>query len=265
MAISWNSFLHRVVALCVVVFSCLMIVNMFYLSICMDVRRWCLVVFKFFLFMLLYFPANVTAQPSEFSDSSSVCSGVVSVVEDVDGNIYNVVEIGEQKWMKENLCVSRYNDGVQIAVFSDSLNNFRGRYCAEKVVFYDWDAVHTGKLCPLGWHVPSDEEWSKMETYLGGMNVAGGKLKECGHRNWQEPNVDASDLYAFSAIATGFWEEDRVKGLKEGSIWWTSSPYNGNPSFAWVRSIYNSGAIIYKVSAPKKLGFAVRCIKNANE
>ncbi len=126
-------------------------------------------------------------------------------VTDIDSNIYKTVKIGTQTWMAENLKTTKLNDGSPIPLATvegnewaehtvgslttpeygwlyDSAMVYKDRYGA----FYNGYAVTTGKLCPAGWHVPSDKEWSTLITYLGGEEVAGGKLREPGTINWNE-------------------------------------------------------------------------------
>ncbi len=111
-------------------------------------------------------------------------------VNDIDGNTYNKVRIGSQIWMGENLKTTRLNDGMEVPNVTDTLawSEMKGMgYCwynndvANKNIYgalYNWFTVNTSQLCPAGWHVPTDADWSTLETYLGGRSVAGGKLGE---------------------------------------------------------------------------------------
>ena len=113
-------------------------------------------------------------------------------VTDVDGNVYHTLKIGSQVWMVENLKTTRYNDSTEITMIEDSTlwNHLTEPACCwmdndlnNKEPYgglYNWYAVNTGKLCPDGWHVPTNEEWTELIDYLGGIQVAGGKLKEAG-------------------------------------------------------------------------------------
>ena len=116
-------------------------------------------------------------------------------INDIDGNAYNKVTIGRQTWLVENLRTTKYNDGTLIPLVQDNTawsNLITPGYCwfdndevANKNPYgalYNWYAVNTGKLCPSGWHVPTDTEWTTLIDNLGGLDVAGGKLKEirCG-------------------------------------------------------------------------------------
>ena len=113
-----------------------------------------------------------------------------ATVADIDGNIYNTVKIGNQAWMAENLKTTKYNNGTEIPLIVDKPAweaLMTGGYCwynnedVNKNIYgalYNWYAVNTGNLCPIGWHVPSYNEWDILAAYLGGVDIAGGKLKE---------------------------------------------------------------------------------------
>jgi uncharacterized protein (TIGR02145 family) len=119
-----------------------------------------------------------------------------SIVTDKDGNVYHTITIGTQVWMVENLKTTKYNDGTDIPLVKDSatwanlttpgycwLYNDQTTYINTTGALYNWYAVNTGKLAPIGWHVPSDSDFIALTKYLGGENTAGGKLKEAGTVN----------------------------------------------------------------------------------
>ena len=101
-------------------------------------------------------------------------------MKDIDGNEYNTVTIGTQTWLKENLKVTKFNDGTPIPVVSDSAvwvnlttpgmcwyNNEKEKYTVNKyAALYNWYAVNSGKISPKGWHVPTDAEWTILLEYL---------------------------------------------------------------------------------------------------
>lgn len=110
-------------------------------------------------------------------------------VTDIDGNVYNTVEIGTQQWMAENLKVTS-NEGTAIPLVTDGIgwnnlttpgycwyNNDNTTYGDVYGALYNWYGVNAGNFCPVGWHVPTDAEWTVLNDYLGGSSVAGGKLK----------------------------------------------------------------------------------------
>ena len=138
-------------------------------------------------------------------------------VTDIDGNVYNTVTIGTQTWMKENLKTTKLNDGSDITQISD--NSIWGFYTSKAYCWYNNDkitykdtygaiynlsTVATRKLCPIGWHVPSDNEWSILAKNLGGANVAGAKLKESGTLHWTAPNSEATNGSGFTALPGGY-------------------------------------------------------------
>ena len=120
----------------------------------------------------------------------SLSAQTVSTVKDIDGNEYSTVVIGEQEWMAENLKTTRFNDGTRMPLVPDELkwnrtfspaytwyNNDKDKYKDAYGALYNWYAVNTEKLCPQGWHVPTEAEWSELTEYLTGKTIAGGKLK----------------------------------------------------------------------------------------
>lgn len=166
-----------------------------------------------------------------------------NIVTDIDGNVYNTVTIGTQVWMKENLKTTKYNDGTAIPLVIDSpdwsnlktpgytwniCGNNEDSIIAIYGALYNWYTVNTGKLCPTGWHVPSDNEWTTLITYLGGENVAGGKLK-AGTADWGSPNIGATNESGFTALPGGVcYADGDYSGIGGDGFWWSSSEYNTN-------------------------------------
>ena len=176
--------------------------------------------------------------------------------------------------MAENLKTTKFNDGTSIPIVFDgsSWRNLTTPACCwqnndpvRKVtygVLYNWYAVNTNKICPLGWHVPSDTEWTILTDYLGGENVAGGKLKESGFKHWNSPNTGATNETAFSAYPGGNRRDDNnavFDNLKEMGGWWTTA---FNEDLAVNRLIYDNKIIVQKSFYPKKYGLSVRCIQD---
>ena len=132
-------------------------------------------------------------------------------VTDFDGNVYKTVTIGTQTWMAENLMAERYNDGTWMPFVTnktvwDTLTtsgycwygNDKLKWAAIYGALYNWYTVNTGNLCPTGWHVPTDTEWTTLTDYLGGESVASPKLKETNTIHWNGP-VDSNET-GFSAL-----------------------------------------------------------------
>lgn len=195
---------------------------------------------------------------------------------DSEGNVYKTIIIGEQVWMAENLKATRFRDTNRIPNVTDNfswLNTTSPGYCwygndetSYKKLYgalYNWFAVNTGKLCPAGWHVPSEEEWLILTNYLGGEDLASGRLKEQGLLHWKSPNLGATNDYGFSALPGGF-----RTGLNTGSFramgyigWWWSQT-ESDISWARNRTIAFDAAEIAKGKALKRNGYSVRCVKD---
>jgi len=202
-------------------------------------------------------------------DSSS---NTASIVTDKDGNIYHTITIGKQVWMVENLKTTKYNDGTAIPLVTDSAtwaNLTTPGYCwyhndpsffNTTGALYNWYAVSTGKLCPTGWHVPSDSDFVALITYLGGANIAGGKLKEAGIANWQSPNTGANDTSKFAALPGGYRNNHGFYGLGANGSWWATTPV-GSTNAMYIYMDYQS-AVVQRINYLKIHGFSVRCIKN---
>ncbi|NOU19668.1 MAG: hypothetical protein HOO91_19090 [Bacteroidales bacterium] len=190
-----------------------------------------------------------------------------TTVTDIDGNVYHTVKIGSQVWMVENLRVTKYNDGSSIPNVTDNswLSLTTGAYCWYNNdqtfmnpygAMYNWYAVNTGKLAPIGWHVPTLAEWNTLSSYVGG---ACGALKEIGLTHWFSPNGDATNGTGFTAVPSG----SRVNvfvNMGYFSQWWSATQLNSTSSYEWTLR-YNDGAHFYSDNG-KAVGDAVRCIKD---
>jgi uncharacterized protein (TIGR02145 family) len=197
-------------------------------------------------------------------------------VTDIDGNVYHTIKIGTQVWMVENLNTTRYSNGDPIPEVADEaswISLSSGAYCDHNndpsfsVIYgklYNLYAVIDNRnIAPQGWHVASDTEWTTLITYLGGITVAGGKLKEAGITHWPSPNTDASNSSGFSALPGGY-RDDRGKfnTLASGN-WWSSSLYvESGVSGAWSRSMSYVNAGVVRFDAGPTYGQSVRCVKN---
>lgn len=202
-----------------------------------------------------------------------LASGMISVT-DIEGNTYRVIRIGSQLWMVEDLKTTTYNDGTPIPNVTDNgeWNNLTtGAYCwydndeaSYKDTYgalYNWYAVETDKLCPTGWHVPSDAEWNTLVTFLGGASLAGGKLKEAGTQHWASPNTGATNETGFTALPAG---DRRSHGefldIEYRCCWYTST--RANASNAYFRELVYNHSRIDRWGAPYLIGISVRCIQD---
>jgi uncharacterized protein (TIGR02145 family) len=195
-------------------------------------------------------------------------------VKDIDGNTYKTVKIGEQIWMAENLYTTKYNDSTDIPLVTDktSWNNLSTPgYCWYKNdaptykntygALYNWYTVNTNKLCPTGWHVPTDAEWISLTDYLGGENVAGGKLKESGTKHWLSPNTGATNEIGFTALPGGRRHDGTFNLIGYYGYWWSSTEYSIQ-TIAFYRSVSRNKEGVYYGNWNKKAGFCVRCMKD---
>jgi uncharacterized protein (TIGR02145 family) len=211
----------------------------------------------------------VTTDPA----SSVICfnSGLTyGSVTDIDGNTYKTVEIGAQTWMAENLKTTRYNDGTEIPLKLSSLlweDTTSLSYCYynnDSIVYgalYNWYTVNANDICPAGWHIPTDDEWTTLSSVLGGENVAGSKLKETGTTHWNSPNEGATNESGFTALAGGYRSASGTyNNIKRYGYFWTST---GNTSTdAFCRYIYYVFNTLNQSSSNKMSGLSVRCIKD---
>jgi uncharacterized protein (TIGR02145 family) len=169
-------------------------------------------------------------------------------VDSRDGKTYKAVKIGNQIWMAENL---NYDMGGSWC-YENSTSN-----CDKYGRLYTWEAAR--EACPPGWHLPSDSEWSSLTNYLGGEEVAGGKLKSTSL--WESPNTGATNSSGFTGLPGGVRVTDGSFGsLSYGGYWWSSSP--GVASSAWSRYMYYDDAYVSRFSSSKSYGFSVRCLKD---
>ncbi len=199
-------------------------------------------------------------------------------ITDIDGNIYNTVTIGTQVWMKENLKVTHYRNGDAIGNITDNTiwsNLTTGAYCwynndeaSNKPTYgalYNFYAVDNIKnLCPSGWHVPTHSEFTTLTDYLGGLTVAGGKLKESGYIHWLSPNTGADNISGFTALPSGTRSNDGTFfDIRSTGTWWSSTVSSTNPTiYAWRRGLGNNYANVGVIATNKELGFSVRCVKD---
>lgn len=193
---------------------------------------------------------------------------------DIDGNIYNIVTIGTQMWMQENLKATKLNDGTPIQLLSEDgswlgtnepafswYDNNESMYGETYGAMYNWYAVNTNMLCPDGWHVPTDVEWTILTDFLGGEETAGGKLRETGTEHWTTPNTDATNETGFTALPGGY----RSNGGPFYSIgsrgsWHTSTAEDA--TYVWRRDMQYNHARVDRWENNKNFGFSVRCIKD---
>ena len=192
---------------------------------------------------------------------------------DGDGNNYPVVQIGTQVWMAENLKATKYNDNSTIPLATGNIawaslsthaycwyNNDATTYKDNYGGLYNFYTVNAGNICPVGWHIPTDAEWSTLTTYLGGESVAGGKLKETSTMHWTDPNTGATDETGFASLPGGARNLDGTFGFIGGDgHWWSSSEDNTD---VWIRYMSNNYSGVARISVDKVYGLSVRCVRD---
>lgn len=200
-------------------------------------------------------------------------------VTDIDGNIYGTVVLGSQEWMTSNLKSLHFSNGDVIPHnFSQSawsgLNQSSGAdyYNNDPLtgatygVLYNWAAAsNINNVCPTGWHVPSNQEWTTLINFAGGSATAGGLLKERDTTHWNYPNFNATNSTGFTALPSGLRHNTGSNQfLNDFGFWWTSTQGTANTSFAYNVKMSYADEIVLQYESNQRGGFAIRCLKNAN-
>jgi uncharacterized protein (TIGR02145 family) len=189
--------------------------------------------------------------------------------------IYNTVQIGTQCWMAQNLNIGTRINGSQ----NQTNNSIIEKYCYNDLesncdvygALYQWDeamqyvtAERVKGICPSGWHIPTDGEWTVLSTNLGGQSAAGGKIKETGLVHWESPNTGATNSSGFTALGAGYRGINPIGfyELKVDVNIWTSTQSTTYPGTAWMRYVYNYQHILISSLSNKPDGYSLRCIKD---
>jgi len=215
-------------------------------------------------------------------------------ITDIDENRYRYIKIGNQVWLSKNLRVTHYRNGDPIPNVTGSSawsNLTTGAYCAYDNsgananmygYLYNWYTVNDSRnIAPEGWHVPSDEEWMELESYLGmsqsELNIVGdrgkedqigGKLKETGTVHWYLFLDGTTNESKFTALPGGYrngydgefgygWHQ---VGLGYDAYFWTST--ENKSSSAWCRQLEGVSSAIIRTAPTKRLGTSIRCIRD---
>ncbi len=210
-----------------------------------------------------------------------------------NGYTYSTIILGNgQEWMAHNLRTAQYSDGTTIPLVTDPnqwganfnngttlpmmcwYNNDQATYTANNFgALYNWYAVNpltngNKNVCPAGWHVPTDAEWSAFINYLdpnadGGNsnNIAGGKMKSTGTQYWLSPNTDATNESGFSGLPGGLRNfNGTFNSVGNYGYWWSSTEYGTYN--AWTRSLYYNDGYVNRDNDNKASGFSVRCLRD---
>ncbi len=217
------------------------------------------------------------------SDEVGTVEGInfpMPILYDIEGNKYRIIKIGNQKWIGDNLRATRFSNGDQIPLIN---NNFQWgaqeAYCEypstylnsiDKIIMgnlYNWSVItDTRNVCPIGWHVPTDEEWTILTDYLGGSLIAGDKMKsigtiEAGNGFWHTPNNGATNESGFTGQPGGCRNNSGAfSSIGNFGYWWSSSQFDIDN--AWYRFLGYDSSYSGRGNILKKNGFSVRCIKD---
>ena len=222
------------------------------------------------LIMKAYSGNFVSILSDIFIENKNISFNLVECV-DQEGNNYPVVTIGNQTWLAENLKTSRYRNNIALSNLTNNnswgttTNAAYSDYSSPSTSttygkLYNWYAVtNINNLAPKGWHIPTDEDWTKLSNFLGSTNV-GSKLKERGNLHWLTENADANNQTGFTALPGGSRSTDgNLYDFGNIGYWWSSS-VGSNINSGWYRYISNASGNLntsfYNINA----GMSVRCI-----
>jgi uncharacterized protein (TIGR02145 family) len=201
-------------------------------------------------------------------------TGQRGVIYDIEGNKYKTIGIGSQIWMAENLRSTKFNDNTKINYLIDSLDwatilepgySWNENDTLLKIPYgglYNWCAVSSQKLCPSGWHIPSEGEWRALINRLGGEDSAGGKLKVIGSDYWKCHNYYATNSSKFNAIPSGGVFYGEYVSLGRWSHWWSSTKTDSITVTTMDLPCDSPAALTGPGGQIYSYGLSVRCIKD---
>lgn len=201
-----------------------------------------------------------------------------AMVADADGNLYHTITIGTQEWFRENLKVTKFNDGEAIPLVADNAAwaaLTTPGYSVYTDIFltlpygihYNWYAVDTYKLCPTGWHTATWDEWETLNNFLGGSEVSGGHLKTVSggpwYEGWDGANTGNSNSVGFFGVAAGTRAPDGTFGdWGWGSRFWAETEDDADATKAKFKMLHTNTAGLWQGTELKTSGYSVRCIKD---
>jgi uncharacterized protein (TIGR02145 family) len=203
---------------------------------------------------------------------------IYGIMVDQEGNLYKTIVIGDQEWMAENLKTGKYRNGEEIPTnlndieWENTLQTEQGAWAwfADDSLnecpfgkLYNWfAATDVRNVCPVGWHVPSTEEWISLANSLGGEDVAGGKMKSIGFNYWQSPNELATNECGFSGLPSGDRDIDgSYNNQNFQGIFWSTTESDAEYAIA-KRLLYNFSLLFTDDNGYKQAGFSIRCIRD---
>jgi uncharacterized protein (TIGR02145 family) len=208
-------------------------------------------------------------------------------ITDADGNVYASVTLGSQDWLVENLKTTKYNDNTNIPLITDNAEwaaLSSPAYClynndiGKKEVYgalYNWYSVNSNKLCPIGWHVPTDEDWTILTEYLAnngygyegsGADIGKSLASKSGWSQDPTPGFVGNDQSTnnksgFNAVPSGYRiMNGEFANIGEIDYWWTATEFND--AWSWMRHLFYQTNMVYRWYDYKQYGYSVRCIKD---
>ncbi len=207
---------------------------------------------------------------TETESTHQPCPGIPTIT--YEGQVYNTVLIGNQCWLKENLNVGLMINGTEEMTDNSVIEKYcyddNPANCNEYGGLYQWNEMMQYSttpgvqgICPAGWHIPIDDEWTILIDFLGGENVAGGKMKETGTTHWNSPNTGATNESGFTGLGGGYLSiNGNFSSFGNTVFFWSSTEVI--VSSAWIRPLYYSNTTASRDYTTKESGASVRCIKN---
>ena len=211
-----------------------------------------------------------------------------STMTDKDNNIYSTVSIGSQCWTTTNLKVTQYDDGSLIpdetanggwgGLATGARSDYTGEasYIATYGYLYNWyAATDSRKICPTGWHVPTDSDWNKLVKFIDSgadtsstsstqSTTAGGKMKSTGNNTagtglWNSPNTGADNTSGFTALPGGVRVGGSSYNVRDDAFFWSATE---SGIYAWFRRLYNGNSNVFRGIYNKSNGVSVRCLRD---
>jgi uncharacterized protein (TIGR02145 family) len=210
-----------------------------------------------------------------------------TTVTDIDGNVYNTIQIGNQTWMLENLKVTTYNDGTPITQYSFTNNGSNWGSLNNQEEFYQWAntddlndavdvdmpfdyygamynhfAIESRKLAPDGWRIPSKQDFIALENYLTANGYDGAEataLKSAS--GWLASSGDGTNATGFNGLPNGYINAFGGPTFSEGICTWGTTDFNTSNSTRTAIQLFDEDTILYSENAIQ-IGVGIRCIKN---
>jgi len=228
--------------------------------------------------LFIVFPISIVLFFSSFMKGEkikpkTINKTVPTIVKDADSNVYSIIVIGKQQWMGENLKTTHYSNGKIIpyvkdsgrwAIFNSGAYAIYGNDTSisrKNGLLYNWFAVNDSqKICPKGWHIPTDADWNVLDESLGGTNLAGGKMKDTVLVNWINAFGNTNES-GFNGLPSGCrTNKGTFSSLGFYGLWWSST--ENYATYAWYRCVNYNSTDLFRHYYYKRYGFSIRCLKD---